>query len=187
MTETDCIHCYVRLQNTYTGTISVVLTMWIKHGAISGIYELTTWLQKESGGVMLKKRYYLKAILKKKLRNFSIFIFLSCVCLSLCLLIFQLFHSRFQTNNCIIFFNIWWLGKVKNSTVYFIRKFCSSITDCIFITTFWAQVIDILINDLICMMQVVYLHKLGKLRWGKIHACCSLPRLKNCIPLLVIV
>ena len=80
------------------------------------------------------------------------------------------------------FFYMWWLKKVKNSTVYFIRKFCTSITDhdCIFITTFWAQVTGILINDnLQCMMQVVFLHELRKIRLGKKHTCCSFPRLKN--------
>ena len=37
-------------------------------------------------------------------------------------------------------------------------------------------------DDLQCMMQVVYLHELGKIIWGKIHACYSLPRLKKLYP-----
>ena len=115
------------------------------------------------------------------------FHFFPCVCWSLWWWMFQIFHWRFQTNNCIIFY-MWWLKKVKNSTVYLIRKFCTSITDCIFIITFWAQVTDILINDnLQCMMQVVYLHELRKIRLSKNILAAAFQDSRICITLLVTV
>ena len=84
------------------------------------------------------------------------------------------------------FLYMWWLKKVKNSTVYFIRKFWKSeIRKLQTLTAFSLQHFEPkskINDDLQCMMQVVYLHELGKIIWGKIHACYSLPRLKKLYP-----
>ena len=124
---------------------------------------------------------------KSSVEHFN-FHFFPCVCWSLCLWMFQLFHLRFQTNNCIIFFICGGWKKWKIQLYILSENFENQKSENFkhwlrFHYNILSPSRRYLINDgLQCMMQVVYLHELGKIIWGKIHACYSLPRLKKLYP-----